>query len=296
MGRIVLGIEYDGASYAGWQRQRHALTVQESVETAVARVADEGVDVVCAGRTDAGVHALEQVVHFDTSARRELRSWVLGINANLPDDIRVLWARELDEDFHSRYSAIARFYHYVILNRPMRSALQPRQTTWSFYPLDEARMQSGADYLIGEHDFSSFRAQGCQSNSPWRIMHFIRLRREGDRVIMDICANAFLHHMVRNIAGVLMEVGCGKREPEWVKELLEVRDRNQGGVTAPPDGLYLGGIYYPERFGLPRHAVFDWLPEGVTRHVPQVFGQGDDSSVTGSLDSIGNVYLHENSR
>ena len=268
MSRIALGIEYDGAKFAGWQCQRHARSVQAGVEEAVARVANEKVDVVCAGRTDAGVHALGQVAHFDTAARREMRSWMLGINANLPDDIRILWAREVPRDFHARYSAIARFYRYVILNRAMRSALQPRQTTWNFYPLDEHRMQTAADHLLGEHDFTSFRAQGCQSSSPWRIMHFIRMSRVEDRVIMDICANAFLHHMVRNIAGVLMEVGCGKRDTDWTKALLGIKDRSQGGVTAPPDGLYLGGVYYPPQFGLPKHPLFNLLPEGVTRHLP----------------------------
>lgn len=280
MSRIALGIEYNGANFAGWQCQRDVRSVQACLEEAVARVANEPNHVVCAGRTDAGVHALEQVVHLDTRARREIRSWVMGINANLPEDIRVLWAREVDPSFHARYSAIARYYRYVILNRAMRSALQPRQMTWNFYPLDEKRMQAGADYLLGEHDFSSFRAQGCQSKSPWRIMHFVDVTRHGDQVIVDVCANAFLHHMVRNIAGVLMEIGCGKREPSWVQSLLNARDRKNGGVTAPPDGLYLGGIYYPPEFGLSRHRVFERLPENASRYRhPSLQQVSDDASV-----------------
>ncbi|MDD5036633.1 MAG: tRNA pseudouridine(38-40) synthase TruA [Methylococcaceae bacterium] len=268
MPRIVLGIEYDGSVFAGWQRQRDRRNIQACVEEAVSKVAAEQVDVVCAGRTDAGVHALEQVAHFDTSARREPRSWLLGVNANLPDDVRILWAREMDESFHARYSAIARYYRYVILNRPMRSALFRKQVTWCFYPLQEEKMQLAANHLLGDHDFSSFRAQGCQSSSPRRIMHFIRVSREEERVIIELSANAFLHHMVRNIAGVLMEIGAGKQSPDWAKQVLEARDRNRGGVTAPPDGLYLGGVYYPEPFGLNKHPIFELLPPNATRYIP----------------------------
>lgn len=268
MPRIALGIEYDGSAFAGWQRQRPRRTIQACVEEAVGRVAAEKVDVVCAGRTDAGVHALEQVAHFDTSARRAMRSWLLGANTELPEDVRVIWAREVAGEFHARYSAIARFYRYVILNRPMKSALLRRQVTWHYHSLDVERMQEAANHLIGEHDFSSFRAQGCQSKSPRRIMHFIRVRREGERVVIELAANAFLHHMVRNIAGVLMEIGSGKQESAWAKAVLDARDRRLGGVTAPPDGLYLGGVFYPERFGLPRHPIFDQLPATASRYIP----------------------------
>lgn len=268
MTRIALGLEYDGSAFAGWQWQTGQRNVQACVEEAVGKVAAaERVTVHCAGRTDAGVHALEQVVHFDTPAQRPPRSWIMGVNANLPEDVRVLWAREVAPDFHARYSAIARFYRYEILNRPMKSALRRKQVTWCFYPLDEARMQEAAGHLIGHHDFSSFRAQGCQSKSPCRIMHFIQVRREEDRVIIELSANAFLHHMVRNIAGVLMEIGMGRQDTIWVRDLLEIRDRKQGGVTAPSDGLYLGGVYYPEEFGLPKHALFDLLPADARRHV-----------------------------
>ena len=270
MPRIVLGIEYDGAAFAGWQRQHDRRNVQACVEEAVSRVAAERVDVVCAGRTDAGVHALEQVAHFDSAVQREMRSWVLGVNTNLPDDVRILWAREAEPEFHARYSAIARYYRYVILNRPMKSALQRQQVTWCFYPLDAERMHAAAQHLIGDHDFSSFRAQGCQSKSPRRIMHFINVFREGERVVIELAANAFLHHMVRNIAGALMEIGAGKREPGWTAELLAIKDRNQAGVTAPADGLYLGGVFYPSQFGIAKHPMFDLLPRGASRYVPVI--------------------------
>lgn len=269
MPRIALGIEYDGAAFAGWQRQRDRRNIQACVEEALSKVAAEPVDAVCAGRTDAGVHAFEQVAHFDTQAHRTPRSWIMGVNTHLPDDVRILWAREMDASFHARASAIARFYRYVILNRPMRSALRRKQTTWCFYPLDAEKMHEAAQYLVGDRDFSSFRAQGCQSHSPRRILHFVQVRREGEDVLIEVCANAFLHHMVRNIAGVLMEIGTGKRPPEWVPELLEARDRDRGGVTAPPDGLYLGGVAYPEKFGLPRHPIFDLLPPDAKRYEPE---------------------------
>ncbi|MFM8330269.1 MAG: tRNA pseudouridine(38-40) synthase TruA [Candidatus Methylumidiphilus sp.] len=267
MPRIALGLEYDGSAFAGWQWQDGQRNVQACVAAAVGTVAAEPVNLLCAGRTDAGVHALEQVVHFDTVAERSPRSWVMGINANLPDDVRVLWAKAMPPHFHARYSAIARFYRYVIINRPMRSALRRRQLTWCYYPLDAAKMQQAADYLIGHHDFSSFRAQGCQSKSPMRIMHFIRVQRQDDHVIIELSANAFLHHMVRNIAGVLMDIGSGKHEPEWAQELLALRDRKLGGVTGPADGLYLGGVYYPDEFGLLKHPIFDLLPPDAGRYI-----------------------------
>lgn len=266
--RIALGIEYDGTAFAGWQWQPRRRTIQEILEHALSRIAAEPVRVHAAGRTDAGVHAIEQVAHFDTTVGRPLRAWLLGTNTELPEDIRILWVREVPVDFHARYSAIARYYRYVILNRPAKSALSRRQVTWCFRPLDERRMQDAAGCLIGEHDFSSFRAQGCQSVSPFRNMHFIRVRREGDRVIIELAANAFLHHMVRNIVGVLMAIGAGKFEPAWAREVLDARDRRLGGVTAPPDGLYLGGVYYPDCFGLPRDPVFAHLPATAARYSP----------------------------
>jgi len=212
------------------------------------------------------VHALEQVVHFDAKVERELHTWVLGGNSNLPDDVRITWVKPAVGDFHARYSAIARFYRYVILNRPIKSALLRNQATWHHNPLDADKMHQAAQHLIGKHDFSTFRAQGCQSKSPCREMYFIDVYRDDDKVIIDISANAFLHHMVRNIAGVLMDIGAGKQGENWTQELLEVKNRKLGGVTAPPYGLYLGAVYYPEHYGIAKHAVFDKLPVGAKRH------------------------------
>ena len=264
--RIVLGIEYDGSAFSGWQFQAERRSIQAVLERALAKVANEPVTVICAGRTDAGVHALEQVVHFDTIAEREPYSWIMGGNTHLPDDVRILWARPAVGDFHARYSAIARFYRYVILNRPVKSALSPTQTTWCHAPLDAGNMHRAAQHLIGPHDFSSFRAQGCQSRSPFRQVHFVDVTREGDKVIMDIAANAFLHHMVRNIAGTLITIGAGKQPIDWIKELLTVKNRALAGITAPPHGLYLGGVFYPERYGLLHHPIFAKLPADAQRH------------------------------
>ncbi len=265
MPRIVLGIEYDGSGFAGWQFQLEQRTVQNELEKALAKIANQKVTIHCAGRTDSGVHALEQVVHFDVETMRDLNNWVMGGNTNLPDDVRIIWATYAVDDFHARYSATARYYRYVILNRKMKSALTRHQVTWCFNSLDEGKMHHAAQVLVGEHDFSSFRAQGCQSKSPNRMMHFIHVSREGESVIIELSANAFLHHMVRNIAGVLMAVGMGKYPIEWVEELLAIKDRKQGGVTAPPYGLYLGGVYYPEKYGLTKHPIFDLLAPDVKR-------------------------------
>ena len=268
MTRVAVGVEYDGSGFAGWQWQPGKRTVQSELEAALSRVANQPVRVICAGRTDAGVHATAQVVHFDTDVFRSPHSWMMGANSALPADVRVTWAQVVSPAFHARTSAIARFYRYEILNRPVRSALQPRQLTWVYAPLDVDLMQQGADWLVGDHDFSSFRAQGCQSKSPNRFMHFIHVRRHGERVWIDLCANAFLHHMVRNVAGVLMDIGSGRRPPVWARQVLQARDRASGGVTAPADGLYFSGICYPEAFGLPRHPVFDHLPPNACRFTP----------------------------
>jgi tRNA pseudouridine38-40 synthase len=265
MSRIVLGIEYDGSLFSGWQYQIEQRTVQGELEKALSRVADHQIVVHCAGRTDSGVHALEQVVHFDTKATRNLKSWIMGGNTNLPEDVRIIWARNAVDDFHARFSAIARFYRYVILNRKMKSALMRSQVTWCYNALDENKMHVAAQALIGEHDFSSFRAQGCQSKSPNRLMHFINVYRQGEQVIIELSANAFLHHMVRNIAGVLMDIGMGKQSVSWTRELLEIKDRTQAAVTAPPYGLYLAGVYYPGHYGINIHPVFDQLAPDVCR-------------------------------
>lgn len=265
MARIVLGIEYDGSAFYGWQWQTSRRTVQLVVEEALSKVANQAVRVICTGRTDTGVHALEQVVHFDTDVKRELSAWLMGGNRFLPQDVRITWVQYAVDDFHARYSAIARFYRYVILNRPMKSALLRNQVTWCYQPLDAIKMHRAAQTLIGSFDFSSFRAQGCQSKSPHRMMHFINVSRHDEKIIIDLSANAFLHHMVRNIAGTLMEIGSGKHPVEWMQHLLEVKDRSQAGVTASPYGLYLGGVHYPERYGIAKHPVFEQLPKDAKR-------------------------------
>lgn len=258
--RFAAGIEYDGSGFKGWQSQtdRPAVrTVQTVVEAALSRIADHPVQAICAGRTDAGVHATAQVIHFDTTAKRSERSWVLGANVNLPPDVSVQWVRPVSDDFHARFSARARSYRYLILNRWVRPAILRGRITWHHRPLDESRMWESAQHLLGEHDFSSFRAVACQAKHPVRTIETISVAREGEVIVIDVTANAFLHHMVRNIAGVLMAVGEGEREPGWMSELLAARDRTVGGVTAPPDGLYLVGVRYEDGFDVPGEA---WLP------------------------------------
>lgn len=263
--RIALGIEYNGQAYAGWQYQTGKATVQAALQKALSVIANQDIIVHCAGRTDTGVHAFEQVVHFDTEVVRPLPSWCRGANTYLPPDVRIVWAQVVDQSFHARYNAIARCYRYVILNRRVHSALLQGQATWVHQPLDAARMYSAAQSLLGEHDFSSFRAQSCQSVSPKRHMYFIEVYRLDDQVIIDLCANAFLHHMVRNIVGSLIEVGTGKRDVTWLADLLALRDRNRAAMTAPPDGLHLLAVYYPEASGIPNHPIFARLPADASR-------------------------------
>ena len=249
--RIALGVEYDGRDFHGWETQRNARTVQAALEAALSRVADHSVRTVCAGRTDAGVHALGQVVHFDSDAPRSERSWVLGANANLPSDVAVIWAKEAAPEFHARFSARARRYRYLLFNRHIRPAVLRGRVTWEHRRLDIDRMRVASGYLLGEHDFSSFRGAGCHAKSAIRQVHALNVLRRGPLVIIDVSANAFLLHMVRNIAGVLVAVGCAKASPEWTLEVLEARDRTQGGVTAPPTGLYLIQADYPAHFQIP---------------------------------------------
>ncbi len=266
MKRIVLGVEYDGSNFQGWQYQIKVRTVQQVVEAALSKVANQAIRVFCTGRTDSGVHALAQVIHFDTDTSRDLQAWLRGGNCFLPDDVRIIWVKEAIEDFHARYSAVARFYRYIILNRPMKSALVRQQATWCYAPLAADKMHLAAQTLVGHHDFSSFRAKGCQSKTPQRRMYFIHVSREKDRVIIDLSANAFLHHMVRNIAGVLIAIGSGQQPIEWTQTLLELKDREQGGITAAPYGLYLAGVYYPERYQIPQHRIFINLPKDAQRY------------------------------
>jgi tRNA pseudouridine38-40 synthase len=252
--RIALGIEYDGTSYNGWQRQKNGIGVQQRLEDALAVVANETVEVVCAGRTDTGVHASGQVVHFDSSADRSERGWLLGVNTNLPPDISVSWVQPVSDDFHARFSATGRSYRYVILNRLQRSALHRHRAWWVHQPLDERRMHKAAQSLLGEHDFSAFRAAGCQAHSAMRELRSISVVRCDDWITVDVSANAFLMHMVRNITGTLAAIGQGEQPVDWIREVLESRDRTLGGITAPPHGLTLVAVDYPEEFGIPAAA------------------------------------------
>lgn len=263
MPRIALGLEYDGSDFSGWQSQVDAVGVQSVVERALSQVANHPVSVTAAGRTDAGVHAALQVVHFDTASIRSERNWMLGGAAHLPASISVLWTRPVPQTFHARFSAQARSYRYLILNREPRPALAWRRTTWVRDALDEDRMRQGAAILIGRHDFTSFRAAECQARSPLRTVHEIRIERRGEVVELSITANAFLHHMVRNIVGVLIAVGRGERPFEWVGEVLAARDRAHSAVTAAPGGLYLCGVRYPSDFGLPSEPATTALRTGI---------------------------------
>jgi tRNA pseudouridine38-40 synthase len=258
--RMALGVEYDGSSFRGWQiQQRGVRTVQGCVEQALAQVAGHPVQTVCAGRTDAGVHALGQVLHFDTQAERSARAWVLGGNSELPADINLLWAQPVTEIFHARFSALARRYRYLILNRPCRSALWRQRAAWYPRPLNAERMAEAAVSLTGEHDFSAFRAAECQAKSPMRTVRALTVERQDDLVHLDVEADGFLHHMVRNLTGVLMAIGSGERPVHWARQVLEGRDRTLGGITAPSQGLYLFSVRYAEEFGLPSSPPAVWL-------------------------------------
>lgn len=251
--RIACRIEYDGSHYHGWQAQPHLAvnTVQETLERGIAAVGNSPVRVHCAGRTDTGVHGFAQVIHFDAPAERSARAWVLGVNANLPPQLRVHWAVGVPADFHARFTALARRYRYVIANTPVRPALLGGQVTWQRHALDHAAMHRAAQCLLGEQDFSAFRAASCQSRSAMRNVHAIDVTRRGDLLIVDIKANAFLHHMVRNIVGSLMAVGMGRQAPAWMAQLMAGRDRTAAAETAPPDGLYLVEVDYPAHYQLP---------------------------------------------
>lgn len=249
--RIALGIEYDGSKYYGWQRQNTVRSVQEKLEKALSQVANEPITVFCAGRTDAGVHATGQVVHFETHAQRADAAWTLGVNANLPGDIAVRWVKAVPETFHARFSATARRYRYIIYNHRLRPAILQQGVTHYYHPLDADRMHRAAQRLLGENDFTSFRAVQCQSRTPWRNLTHISVIRQGAYIIVELQANAFVHHMVRNIVGSLMEIGCGNQAENWMAELLAVKDRTQAAATAKAEGLYLVAVEYPDYFCLP---------------------------------------------
>jgi tRNA pseudouridine38-40 synthase len=259
--RWALGISYLGQAYEGWQSQPSGRTVQDQLEAALSRFADQPVATVCAGRTDAGVHGLMQVVHFDTAVTREAFSWVRGTNTFLPRDIAVQWAQPVPDAFHSRASALARRYAYVLLESPVRPALESGRAGWVFRPLDEALLQDAAGRLVGEHDFTSFRASACQARSPVKTMRRITITRRGPYWRFEFEANAFLHHMIRNIMGCLLVVGQGQQSPDWIDHVLAARSRDAAAPTFSPDGLYFLGPVYEDHWGLPvRTPAYDWLP------------------------------------
>ena len=249
--RIALGIEYDGSRFLGWQTQPGGGTVQDALESALTGIADAPVSVTCAGRTDRGVHARAQVVHFDTSAERPDSAWVRGVNAMLPEAVAVLWAQRVSPDFHARYAARSRTYRYVLVNRPVRPALAARYAGWHHAPLDLGAMRQAAAQLLGEHDFSAFRAAECQAKSPVRTLHSIDIEGEGERIDFVLRANAWLQHMVRNIVGTLVYVGKGKHPPQWVKKVLESRERALAAPTFGSEGLYLEAVEYEARWNIP---------------------------------------------
>ncbi len=249
--RYAVGVEYDGTSFHGWQIQVGVRTVQEQIQNALTIVANHPVKVQCAGRTDTGVHAFGQVIHFDSDSKRSNRNWLLGTNVNLPGDVNINWIKQVQDEFHARFSAISRSYRYVIYNGFTRSSVWRNRVVWERRPLDLALMQMAAESLIGTHDFSSFRAIGCQAKSPIRTLSRLEISKDGDIISIELEANAFLHHMVRNIAGVLISIGCGDKPVDWAREVLEHKNRTLGGITAPPQGLYLTGVGYPIEYGIP---------------------------------------------
>jgi tRNA pseudouridine38-40 synthase len=263
--RIALGISYSGTAYEGWQSQLSGRTVQDQLELALGKFAAQPVRTLCAGRTDAGVHGLMQVVHFDTGLNRDIASWVRGVNAFLPSDIAVQWAREVPDEFHCRASAVARRYAYVVLESPVRPSVEAGRVGWVYRPLDGPAMSAAAALLLGEHDFSSFRAAQCQARTPVKTINRIAISERGSSGArywrFEFEANAFLHHMIRNIMGCLIAIGQGAQPPEWMAEVLAARRRDAAAPTFSPDGLYFLGPVYPERWALPdRTPAYDWLP------------------------------------
>jgi tRNA pseudouridine38-40 synthase len=272
--RIALGLEYDGSGFCGWQTQPSGCAIQDHLENAIERIGGQRVTTVCAGRTDAGVHALIQVVHFDSDAKRPISAWVRGMNTWFPKQIAVQWARPVGEGFNARTSALERRYSYVLLNGPVRPGLFQRKIGWFHRPLDISAMRRAAQFLIGEHDFSAFRSAECNAPSPVRDLRDLRVSKRGELILCEFVANAFLQHMVRNLMGALIEVGSGKRIPEWILEILEGRDRTRGAATFPPDGLYLSGIKYDSAWGLPETGRMPLLIEnGVANGTGRETGQ-----------------------
>lgn len=260
--RIALGLAYDGAGSPGWQTQPGGQALQDQLEASLTQLAGHEVATVCAGRTDAGVHALTQVVHFDTSAERPLTAWVRGTNARLSDHLRVQWAQPVNDEFHARFSARSRSYRYLLLVSPVMNPLWAGRAGWVFQPLDLAAIQTAALALVGEHDFTAFRSSQCQARSPVRSISRFEVRQRGQFVEFIVTANAFLHHMVRNLVGTLVQVGLGRKTPEWVGQVLAARDRSLAAATFSPAGLYLAGVDYGPQSGLPPTGPFDPLLQG----------------------------------
>ncbi|PTQ84601.1 tRNA pseudouridine(38-40) synthase TruA [Nitrosomonas ureae] len=260
MARIILVLEYNGSRYCGWQSQPENCSIQDTLETALSKIAHEEIRIITAGRTDAGVHALYQVVHFDTFVQRPINAWVRGVNAFLPDDIAVLWASEVSDRFHARYSALERRYLYFLLNQSVRPGINHKKVGWFHQPLQLDIMQCAANILIGEHDFSSFRAAACQAKSPIRTITQLKIVRHGNLLIFDLRANAFLQHMVRNIIGCLVYIGKGKYPSEWMLELLEGRNRAYAAPTFSAAGLYLAGVKYDSSWCMPELSRIPIIP------------------------------------
>lgn len=277
-GRLAMGVEYDGSRFCGFQRLKHAASVQQAIEDALAKVAGAPVRIHASGRTDSGVHATRQVIHFDPPVQRTEKAWIFGANTNLPRDVAVRWVKPVSDDFHSRLGALGRRYRYIFLNQISRPVLERANVTWCRDPLDADAMHRAAQALVGEHDFSSFRAAGCQSKTPWRQMHFVEVKRYGPLVVIDIQGNAFLHHMIRNIAGALASVGRGVQDEGHIERLLALKNRRKGDVTAPACGLHFVDSIYDERFELPKEPLGpnllaftgEWTGERVLPESPRV--------------------------
>lgn len=277
-GRLTMGVEYDGTRFCGFQRLKHAASVQQAIEDALGKVAGAPVHIYASGRTDSGVHATRQVIHFDPPVQRTEKAWIFGANTNLPRDVAVRWVKPVSDDFHSRLGALARRYRYLFLNQISRPVMERHNVTWCRDPLDADAMHRAAQVLVGEHDFSSFRAAGCQSKSPWRQMHFVEVKRYGPLVVIDIQGNAFLHHMIRNIAGALASVGRGAQDEGHIARLLAMKNRQKGDVTAPACGLHFVDSLYDERFEIPKEPLGpnllaftgEWTGERVLPETPRV--------------------------
>ncbi len=250
--RIACGVEYDGQPFLGFQFQKQGPTVQSELEAAISQVANEPVQIICCGRTDTGVSARHQVIHFDTQADRNDRQWTLGINSSGHRAISVLWAKRVDDDFHARFSATSRSYQYTIINRPVRPAINRHHMTWELTPLDEHAMQEAAMNLLGRHDFSALRSSQCQSKEPVKTITRADVVREGELIHFHVTANGFLHHMIRNIMGVLIPIGKGEKPASWLKDIVNSKDRRKAGITAPPNGLVFAGVTYPDTYNIPR--------------------------------------------